>query len=253
MWGLFGKPTCPISAEMQEWVDARFWWLQQQFGIDAPYKARVILPTPEFFPDPYSGKSDDVQAMFNRVAGYMDLDPGLFELYFFNRTDRATMEGFMDGPLPGIAGLYHGPVTEESATPLVRERRRIGLSATTLDDPMSVVAVLAHELGHEILLGQNRIARDTQDSEPLTDLITVFLGLGIFTANATIRDRGWRSGGWSGWRTSQLGYLDQSTFSYALAQFARVRGETNPAWMKHLRADVRALMKQSMRYLANNP
>src|SRR5436305_2057830 len=252
MWGLFGKPTCPIETAIQEWVDGRFRWLQDEFGIDAPYKARVILPTPEFFPDPYNATLDDVRGMFKRVAGYMNVDPEPFDLYLFNRSDRATTEGLYDGPIPGIAGLYHAPVSGDAPPAPEPARGRIGVSATTLDDPMSLVAVLAHELGHEILLGQKRIERDAQDSEPLTDLVTVFLGLGIFTANATIRDRGWRSGGWSGWQTSRMGYLDQPTFGYALAQFARVRGQQDPPWVKHLRPDIRLYLKQSLRFLASN-
>jgi hypothetical protein len=114
---------------------------------------------------------------------------------------------------------------------------------------MALVAVIAHELGHEILLGQKRISIDEPDHEPLTDLLTVFFGLGIFTANSTIQDRGWHSGGWSGWETSKMGYLDQPTLGYALAQFARVRAEHNPAWIKYIRPDVRAPMKQSFRFL----
>jgi len=84
----------------------------------------------------------------------------------------------------------------------------------------------------------------------LTDLVTVFLGMGVFTSNATIRDRGWTRGNWAGWETKKLGYLDQPTFGYALARFAWTRGETKPPWIKAVRPDVRAPLKQGLRFLA---
>lgn len=36
----------------------------------------------------------------------------------------------------------------------------------------------------------------------------------------------------------------------SLAKFAMARGETSPAWMKHVRPDVRVILKQSLRFLA---
>jgi hypothetical protein len=125
----------------------------------------------------------------------------------------------------------------------------IGVERSKLDDPVALVATTAHELGHELLLGEGRVSSDTRDHEPLTDLLTVFMGLGIFTANSTIRDQGWSSGVMVGWTTSRLGYLDQRTFGYALARFANVRGESSPKWLKYLRPDVRAPFRQSIRYL----
>jgi hypothetical protein len=172
----------------------------------------------------------------------MNVDPGGFKLFLF---DGAPTEKWIrsDG---GAAGLYmnEGGAQESHCA-------RIGISTAQLGDPLSLVATLAHEIGHEILIGQNRITSDESDHEPLTDLLTVFLGMGIFNGNATIRDSGWSSGGWSGWSTKRLGYLDQRTFGYALARFAWARGETKPRWIKSVRPDVRAPLKQGLRFLAD--
>lgn len=75
--------------------------------------------------------------------------------------------------------------------------------------------------------------------------------MGVLTANATIRDRGWSNGTWAGWQTSRLGYLNQRTFGYALARFAWARNETKPPWLEHVRADVRAPLKDGLRFLAH--
>ena len=89
----------------------------------------------------------------------------------------------------------------------VRSRAAIGVEYKQLNDPLGLVATLAHEIGHEILLGEGRVSRDQPDHEPLT-LLTVFMGMGShFTANATSSRQGlaWRRlvrMVWPGWDTS---------------------------------------------------
>jgi hypothetical protein len=108
---------------------------------------------------------------------------------------------------------------------------------------------MAHELAHVHLLGDGRITHDEQDHEPLTDLTTVFLGLGIFTANSVVHESRWSADGWSGWRIGRQGYLSEPMYGYAFALFAWARGETKPPWQNHLRLNVRSVFKDSLRYL----
>jgi hypothetical protein len=254
MWNPFKKspPTCPIDPDQQQWLDGRFEWLLEQFGHDAPANTQVILPTPEFFPDVYEGRPDDAQAMLNRICGYMNVNPSRLRLFLFE-------SGHAPTPSAGVvqtstaAGLYvPGQThTDDPSSDDTRPPAQLGIDVAQLADPMALVATFAHEIGHEILLGQNRVSGDESDHEPLTDLLTVFLGLGIFTANSTIRDRAWSSGTWAGWSTRRLGYLDQRMFGYAHARFAHARNESNPPWASHIRPDVRAPMAQSLRYLAD--
>ena len=229
---------------MRQWVDGRFGWLQDRLGHDRPRNARVVLPTPEFFPDAYDGSRDAALAMFDRVCGYMNVDPQGFRLFVYE-SGRLPNLGLGHRSDSTAAGVYLGGSGENGA-----RVPAIGIEESQLADPMSLVATLAHEIGHEILLGQRHVAHDTPDHEPLTDLLTVFMGMGIFPANATIRDRGWTGVATQGWQTSRLGYLDQRTFGYALARFAHARGETAPAWVKHVRPDVRAPLLQGLRFLA---
>jgi hypothetical protein len=46
------------------------------------------------------------------------------------------------------------------------------------------------------------------------------------------------------------GYLGMPVYGYALARFARARGEDGQAWSAELRLDVRSAFKDSMRFLA---
>jgi hypothetical protein len=112
-------------------------------------------------------------------------------------------------------------------------------------EPVSI----AHELGHVHLLGHDRISGEAEDHEPLTDLLTVYFGLGVLTANSVIREQYWHEGYSSGWKMGRQGYLTMPIYGYALARFARLRGEDGEEWSRELRPDVRSAFKQSMRFL----
>jgi hypothetical protein len=96
---------------------------------------------------------------------------------------------------------------------------------------------------------RGRIAGDAEDHEPLTDLLTVFLGLGVITANGNVREINWTLGNYSGWRISKRGYLDMRIYGYALARFAQDRREDIRRLSRELRLDVRTSFKQAIRFL----
>jgi len=102
-----------------------------------------------------------------------------------------------------------------------------------------MVATMSHELAHVLLLGDKRISREMDRMEPLTDLMTVFSGFGVFTSNAA------HVHGYSG-AQSALGYLSQREFGYGLAVFARERDEPNPSWARELTKNVRIFMRDSL-------
>src|SRR5262249_9744681 len=102
------------------------------------------------------------------------------------------------------------------------------------------------------LLGHGRITEEVEDHEPLTDLLTVFLGMGVFTANSVIRENYWHAGAVSGWDMNRRGYLSMPMYGYAFALFARARGEENPAWAREVRPDVLFAFKQGARFLLNS-
>jgi hypothetical protein len=233
------KPKCPVDPATKAWIDDRWAWLEGQFGVERLRNGRVILPRPEFFPDQFSGTPEDARVMLDRVCGYMGIDPTSVELSLYE--DRTPIyEGQWR---QGTAGLYH---PEAGKFP-------IWVEVTNLSDPLAMAGTMAHELGHVHLLGHGRITDDTEDHEPLTDLLTVFLGLGVFTANSVIREHYWHAGNVSGWSMGRRGYLGMPEYGYAFALFARARGEGGESWSRELRLDVRAAFKQAMRFLSEEP
>ena len=111
------------------------------------------------------------------------------------------------------------------------------------------MATIAHELAHDILLGGGLITRQEEDHEHLTDLVPVFLGLGVFAANAPVRDLNISQNNHHYFKIDKQGYLPSRIIGYALALFAYARGETKPAWARYLRPDAAQPLKGGLRYL----
>jgi hypothetical protein len=233
------QPACPVSDEERAWIEGGVGFLAREFGWDRVRLATVVLPLPEYFPDPFAGKADDALPLFERVCRYMGVSSRTVELCFY----RDTNPIHTGRQRQGTAGLY-----EEH-----QGAYRIWIEESNLADPLGLVATMAHELGHVLLLGERRVSVNHEDHEPLTDLLTVFFGLGVFTANSALRENYWTTGNSSGWSIGRHGYLTMSMHGYALALFAHVRDEIDPEWAKELRLDVRTAFQQGVRYLQDAP
>ncbi len=238
---MFGwlRTKSPLGDDQRAWIDAKLTWLIDQFGKDHMLRA-VITPTDEFFPARYQGTPDDAKVVLGHLCEYMNVELSRLELSFYKSTQANPVRMSFD---PGNGEYALGAYAEEGS------KARIWIEETQLSNPSSVVATLAHELGHVHLLGDRRYPREAEDHEPLTDLTTIFFGLGIFTANSVIRETNWRSGQLSGWSVAKAGYLSVGHYAYALARFALERGENKPSWIKFLRADVKGWMKTELKEL----
>jgi Tfp pilus assembly protein PilF len=233
------QPRCPVSPGAKQWIEARMGWLIGQFGWHRLRGGRVILPTDEYFPDHYDQSEGAARELFERTCGYMDLDPARLEMRLYRpegvgHFNRNQLKEQLDW-----AGLYDAD----------GDTRIVWVDADSLIDPESLVATLAHELAHELLLGQRRISADEEDLELLTDLTTVFFGMGVLGANVALRQRNYSSGVLEGWTISRQGYLPPSLWAYALALFAWLRHESRPAWMRSLRLSVRSDCLRGLKYL----
>ena len=244
------KPKLPVSDADREWVDKGFLRLEKVLKKTRLLQAKIILPTPEYFPDRYDKTPTSVENLFKRVCSYMDVDCNQIELEIFADEIEELREilPHWRGNSSGCAGLYIHDGSESNEHKLAL----IAIQSTQLNDPLSLVATIAHELGHFILLGGNLIERTTPDHEPLTDLLTVYLGLGIFTANSANRFSQYQEGSQQGWSIQRLGYLPEEVYGYALAKFAVEREENDPKWSKHLSTNVRAHFQNSYRWLKKN-
>jgi hypothetical protein len=242
MFGLL-KPKLPLDQDQQDWADRSFRRLDSLLGARRLLDATVMLPTQEYFPDPYDKSEESLRRMVDRVAVAMMVNPTQIDVELFSSEYDVsrTLVPLFSGKDSAPGGLYfHAP----------EERQRIAVNASELKEPMALVAVIAHEIGHVILLRPGRIKRDEPDMEPLNDLLTIFLGFGIFTANAAFRFSQYTNNETQGWSTNRLGYLSEPMLGYALARFAYERGEKKPDWASFVKDNIAPYMKRSLGWLS---
>lgn len=237
----WSTPTCPVEEDDKLWIEESMQWLLEEFGCDTFREVTAVLPTDEFFPDEYFGEKEDAELLTERVCGYMRVNRDRIEVEFFEDEHNEVQRGlcFVEASRQGASGHY----TKR------RDKFVISLESSQLSDPMSLVATVAHELGHVRLLGEGRIHGGFEDHEPLTDLLTVFFGLGVFTANSAFSFKQWSDSNYQGWKTERKGYLTEEMFGYALAFFASMRGERSPAWSQFLEGGVSTYFKNALKYL----
>lgn len=235
------SPSCPVPPREQAWIEKMLAWCVDRFG-DLPLRGQVVEPTAEFFPGPYLSAHSDVLRTVDRVRVLMGIDVDRVEVELTVNEESGDL-GAM--PLqPGSRTVAAGHYQRRG------ERGHIRIDPVEAGDQLRLVAVAAHEFCHELLLGRGGVpGADGEDHEPLTDLLTVFTGFGIFTANAAFRFESTNSG----WRTRRLGYLTTPMFGYALACHAWLRGEAEsrelPRWAGHLDTNPRGYLKQGARFL----
>ncbi len=238
MLGWLFPPSCPCDPAAKAWVEERLQWLGEEFDDHAFNGRTLVLPTSEFFPDPYDGSKRAARRLLDRVCGYMDVVPEQVALKFVSDAGKLWLVNDAGQYLPHAAGTY-----EEGDRKFVLRIDRSGL-----DEPMTLVGTLAHELAHVRLLGEGRVMREEYDNELLTDLTVVFFGLGVFLANVP---RNWDSDytKWPGTDLHKPEYMTPPMFAYALAHLAWFRGERKPAWARHLHWNARPDFKQAVRFL----
>jgi hypothetical protein len=253
------SPKLPVSDEDHQWVDEGFRRLEKLVGRRRMLEAKVVLPTAEDFPDAYDGTPAAAEMLFCRVCAYMQVNRSSVELEVFPDEAeqlREILPYWRSDGAKRAAGLYVHHAKGDSDEEERRDEKSmvVAIRSTQLKDPLSLVATVAHELGHVILLGGGLLDPKTPDHEPMTDLLTVFLGLGVFTANSAGRFKQYQEDRRQGWSMQRLGYLPEEVYGYALAKFAAERGEHKAEWVKHLSTNIRTYFKESRAWLGkNNP
>jgi hypothetical protein len=242
----------PQGAKGRAWVEKVLRWCVTEFGEQA-VRREFALPTADFLPTGLTGPDQRarIREFVDRVGAVMGADTGALEVRLFEAEDQNSAG--RSGKRRTV-GHYHR----------TEGRDVIELDVGHADRPAALAALIAHELGHLRLIGEGRLRASwpEADEEKLTDLVTVFLGMGVFTANAahsyaTAR-RGFSvlpmgdltsrtlNGAAADDTTHHLGYLTPDQFGHALACCARLRGERNPSWARHLEPGVHAAFNRGL-------
>src|SRR5215831_5722060 len=132
---MFGfRPKLPVVDQDRQWVDAGFTRLEKILGRDRMLRATVILPTPEYFPDPYDKTPDTAEMLFQRVCAYMEVERrGIdFEIFPDETEELQKMLPYWRGNSGGCAGLYtHDGASKERSG---ERRMLVAVRSTQLND-----------------------------------------------------------------------------------------------------------------------
>jgi hypothetical protein len=210
----------PLSMRERMWIDGSLEWFGREFGLDA---ATAAVEVPEsMIPPGYIPVTPAAAPVIVRASHRMGVHSAELNVHLI---------------APDPAGRHRrvvGHYTRHNG------RYVIGLDQAVIADPVCLTAVVAHELSHVRLLGERRITLPRSDHERLTELLTVYLGLGVFTANAAVRFPEVLTKAEDASFPARLGFLTERELGYALARHALLREETDPDWAHHLDAGPRA-------------
>lgn len=236
----------PSSAD---WILRRARWLLSKQTRAEFFARPLVLPTAEFFPTTWTSSRaalDDLLERMRRWVGLLEC-PVQAEV-----KDEVTSLGevFLGMGVGGThaAGCIYAPQWNDGVA-------LIEVEISQFADRIELVATLAHELGH--LFGFVRldcVEAPPLDNEPLTDLISVMHGTGIFVTESAhrfvnqSRGDGWYRHGWS-----QSGYLSQPELAFALALFCAIRGIPAAAVAPHLSLNPRSFFQDSLRFFEATP
>ena len=235
------KNKCPIEIEDQSWIREMLEWIDNEmFPL---VSKKVILPTKSFFDYNFTGAEQDAEFVLVEVAKIFNTSADKIELGFYSEEaielDRGLITQTENGE--GSSGAYS---QDES-------KFYIDIEVQQLKRPASLIATIAHEFSHYVLIGLNQIYKDSEENEWLTDLFTIANGFGIFLGNSRFEFNQWQSGdGWGGWQYSIQGYLPEQIIGYAMAEIEIRRSKSIPDWAKFMKADFRKDFIKSMNYLS---
>ncbi|MCL2247002.1 MAG: hypothetical protein FWC10_07820 [Lentimicrobiaceae bacterium] len=232
----------PLDYEWRKYLEQNICFLDGLFPEPTLDKRKVFLPTKTDFPIQWNSSKENVYEVVKIVAENMQINPNEIEINFYEEglveinMGGSTLFLENDTKEARTAGLYHG----KNKT----GKYEISINTNILNNPVQLIATVAHELSHVKLLGEKK----ADDDEYLTDLATVFFGFGIFTANASFqfsqeKDR---------WVYNASGYLKHDEWGYALALFAFMRYEDNPEWITFLNPTIKKEFEKSIRYMIEN-
>ncbi len=232
----FHKSYLP-SDEFMGWVFETYeWFLKNLGGWDRFSQTQLVLPTQAHYP-PQS-----------------ESGPALAEAYLRITKAHAKMEGWpcVLEPQVDIDEKEKGgdvpPSSSPNETVGVYSLRSEGIVLTyselELADPVALIAMMAHELGHFLYYALPGDPPGGKEGKgPAIDTVAHFLGFGLFQCNRVQRLKA------AGPEAASVGSLDERQMAYALAVFCMLREVELADVRKHLTGNPRSYIKAAFKDL----
>ena len=231
----------PITLADKEWVEESFAWFFQQFGTQIFSESPLILSPKDLLPHYDSEKFPDTQSVVEALCMKLAIP---LEQIFFDPIYRGEIDKY--GLYSGILGTYSSYIDPKTS----RELYHITLNMEENIELQEIFGTLIHEFCHIKLLGENRITiYQNHDHEYLTDLLTIFWGFGVISANEAFYSGGEYDGLFMFNYIGSKGYLPLEVWAYGLALYAILQGKPRISWPNMLGEEVRHLFYICLEYL----
>jgi hypothetical protein len=238
LWDLFRRKNYLDVADEDWLLQTWSWMLKHYGGVDRLKKSPLVVPTDSFFPPVEFDGEKWAEYIFGLVKKYA----GLAELQCKLSTELPQRNEVI-GELRGqkLQRSTRGDFHTENGQVVIR----YDLALT--QNPFALVQVFAHELAHYWVQRAVELPPGGNDlMECATDLTTVFLGFGIFGCDNALNFQ-------SRIAWSNLGYLEEDDWAYALAIFLNLRGEGPHVVKRWLKSYLYSSVKSAGRVLSANP
>jgi hypothetical protein len=194
----------------RDWLLAELAGLVEARGADTLLRTRLLLPVAADFPERFTPDAAGVRTIARRLLDHVGLGRLRPRVTTFTeaRPPELGAPSRHEGTAAWFAGI-HGDTCE------------LGVDEARLGDAAGLVGALAHEVAHAYRRHHRLEVDDPATEECLTDLTTVYLGLGVLTTAVSHRfsaEQAHERGGVTV-RTShsRLGYLGVQAMAFALA------------------------------------
>lgn len=239
---MFGRKPF-LEQDLQDWhLDCWAWLLRHTGGIASLRRTELVLPTRDFFPPTEATGHDRAEHIFltvKRLSGMAEWP--------------VTLEAQHERPerLGPITALQHG---KGAAGTFSHDGNaaRITYDPRHIRSPVTLVATFAHELGHYLTGAFPELLAPPDMMEQATDVATVFMGFGIFGANAAFNFSQQTEFDSQGWRTERLGYLSEAEWAFALALFCALTERPADVLKDHLKPSLLGEVKRAGKVIARD-
>ena len=244
-----------IDVESEDWLAEELAGVIGDCGAEAFLKADILVPETRHFPFVWQRDEAGVKVLAGRLMAHAGLGDYRAEVQlFFDEEVEGNpalqpyglwQERKHKGPAPFFLGVEGGTA-------------RFGCEVHNLPSGESMVGLMGHEVAHLFRQVKGVCREDRDLEEYLTDVTTVYLGFGVFTANASHRYSS--SGAQEGvmsvtqWSHNRLGYLPAASFCFLLAcqVAARAQAGESDRIARHLEPNQRAYFLDAHREISEN-
>ena len=242
MWPFARKPV--VDDETAAWHVDNFAWLIRQFGGAAGLaKSNLVLPMPGYFVTEGEKGHAFALRIFDQIKAYCGMADWEADLIADDNplADDASLALAMIAPQKHAVGTFG----------VAGNRIVISYVPALLKRPDHLIATLAHELAHYLWRRPDSPPCEKEEREFLTDLAAVYLGFGVFLANARFRFEALQSGAMHGWRMGHSGYLPEADLIFALALFLQAKSLDPDLARACLKPHLAAMLRRALRDLAD--